>query len=186
MWVLYLSFHVLNLVSCLSRYLHDPKFYKINIMFRSCLYTPTSMLLKFVQTQNYFTKFSKSKKKYCFSYFRLTGRPAPVPGRAHLCTSVGRPPRSTDWIHLLSGFLGRPVRSTAEESCALSFGTVDPTGRPEPTALCQLSWRSTGPVDRQACCCPTALSSFVQFWSLFYWLLFSRFFQGFPGLFQRK
>ena len=53
---------VKNLVSCLSVYLHDPKFYKMDIMFRSCIYTPTSMLLKFVfKTQNYFTKFSKFK-----------------------------------------------------------------------------------------------------------------------------
>jgi len=56
--VLFLSFHVLIFVSCLSRYLHDLKFYKINNMFRSCAYTPTSMILKIVQTQNYFTKFS--------------------------------------------------------------------------------------------------------------------------------
>jgi len=152
-----------------SVYLHDPKFYKMDIMFRSCIYTPTSMLLKFVfKTQNYFTKFSKFKS--CWFFLFQADRPTgPVDRRqcqdVHVCArlSVDRPGRPTECTCSRVFWVDRSGRPQ-EESCALSFVAVDPTGRPEPTALCQLSWRSTGPVDRQACCCPTALSSFVQFW----------------------
>jgi len=134
MWVLYLSFHVLNLVSCLSRYLHDPKFYKINIMFRSCLYTPTSMLLKFVQTQNYFTKFSKSEK-ILFFLFQADRPTGPVDRRqsqdVHVCVrlSVDRP--------------GRPTVS----SCSRVFW-VDRPGRPPEENYVFFFGRSTRPVDR--------------------------------------
>ena len=110
--VLFLSFHVLIFDSCLSRYLHDLKFYKINNMFRSCVYTSTIMLLKFVQTQNYFTKFSKSEK-CCFPKFqadrptaRSTGASARTCTVVHVCRSTA--PVDRLLAGLLSVCLGRP------------------------------------------------------------------------------
>ena len=137
-------------------------------MFRSCMYTPTSMLLKFVlKTQNYFTKFPSSKT-CCFSCFRLTGRPARSTGAsARTCTvcaclSVDRPVDPTV-NSLLSGFLGRPPGRPREGNCVSFVEDGRPDGRPEPNGSLPTRRRSTDPVDRQACKSPTALSSLVQF-----------------------
>ena len=106
-------------------------FTNINIMFRSCMYTLSSILLSFPYFKTFFTKFSNFKNPAVFPVSGWPadrhGRPAPVPGRARLCTSVGWPPGSTDCKQLLSGFLGRPPRSTARRK--LCFLLED--GRPD-------------------------------------------------------
>ena len=92
-------------------------FTNIDIMFRSCLYTPTSMLLKFVQTQKLFYKSFLVRK---ILFFPVSGWPAdrPVDRRqcqdVHVCArlSVDSPGRPTVSRSAL-GLFGSTARSTA-------------------------------------------------------------------------
>ena len=142
------------------------------------------------QKKKHFTNFSKSFS-WQFFCFRLDRPTEPVdrslcPGHARLCMSVGRPIGRPTESSLLSGFLGRPTGRPPSENCVSFLRPVDRSVDPSPTAICQQGGRPTGPVDRQACRAPTALSSLVQFWNLFLGLFFGRLFLGFVDLFQIK
>ena len=115
---------------------------------------------------------------FCFRQDRPTG---PVDRHLHrTCTLVHvcRPTARVDRqsAGLLSDFLGRPPGRPLSETCVSLQRTVDRTGRPEPNGYCQQGRRPTGPVDRQACKMPTALSSLLQseicfkicFWQTFF------------------
>ena len=131
------------------------------------MYTLFIMILRYPLLQNIFTT-KISKVLLLFFCFRLDRPTGPVDRRLHQdvhdCARLltDRPGRPTV-CSLLSGFLGRPPGSTARRTLCFSLRTVDPGVDRSPTALCQQSWRPTGPVDRQACKSPTTLSSFVQF-----------------------
>ena len=143
-------------------------FTNLNIMFRSCIYTLSSLLLTFLYFKTLFTKFSKFKNPADFSVSGLTGRPARSTGASvwtctfvHVCRPTARVDRLSAVALGFSGSTARVDRPQNTSFCLRGRSTrpVDPS----PTALCQQSWRPTGPVDRQACKSPTALSSFVQF-----------------------
>ena len=154
-----------------------------------------SMLLSHISLQNYFENFLKSKINpylFLFQAWRSTGpvdRLCSRPGRStsrstescvqdvHACArlSVDRPvDRPKTACSLFFG--GRPT----VKNCVCPLRPVDPS----PTASCQQGWRSTGPVDRQACQLPTALSSLVKIWILIFTLFCGRTFLTFWGLFS--
>ena len=88
------------------------------------------------------------------------GRPALCLDMHCLCMSVGRLDRSTDGEHsALGNFRSTGPVDRKKETVFPPFGSVDRTGRPGANGYFQLGWRSTGPVDRQACNKATALSS---------------------------
>ena len=104
-----------------------------------------------------------------------------------LCMSVGRPNRSTDGEQIALGFF----RSTGpvdrkKETVFPPFGSVDRTGRPGANGYFQLGWRSTGPVDRQACNLATALSSLGSSEKSVFCFSFNRFLEICWGAFSEK
>ena len=130
------------------------------------------IILSYKYLKIFFHKNSKLQNPASFPCFRLTGRPpgrpAPVSGRARLCTSVGRPARSTDCKQATLGLFRSTARSTALRKLCFLWGDGRPDSRPEPNGSLPARRRSTGPVDRQACCWPTALSSLGKSENLFF------------------
>ena len=99
------------------------------------------MILNFIYLQNYLQKFSSSKFSSQFFCFRLNRPTGPVdrimcPGRACLCTSVGRPTGRPTCKPQLSVNFGRSTgRPPIQNYVFLLFAgrpTGRLTGRPEP------------------------------------------------------
>jgi len=173
-----------------SVYLHDPKFYKMDIMFRSCIYTPTSMLLKFVfKTQNYFTKFSKFKS--CWFFLFQADRPTgPVDRRqcqdVHVCArlSVDRPGRPTECTCSRFFWVDRSGRPQ-EESCAVFCG-----GRPDRSTGANGSLPAELAVDRPgrppSLLLPNGSFLFCAILKSVFWSAFWQTFTGFSSLFSEQ
>ena len=165
----------------------------------------SSMILSQIFLQNYFENFPSPKFPLYFLFQAgpadRTGRPDPVSRTCtlvHVCRSTDRSTDlkqpalcflSVDWpvdrskigcsLFLVGQLTGRPV----VKNYVSSLRPVDWPVDPSPTAICQQGWRSTGPVDRQAYQLPTALSSLVKFWNLFFYPVLWQNFSEFLGLF---
>ena len=121
---------------------------------------------------------------FCFRQDRPTG---PVdwslyPGRARLCTSVGRPPGRPTECSLLSGFMGRPPGRPPAEHFVSFWGRSTRAQR-------LFASRADGRPDRSTARpakSPTALSSLVQSEICFCDLFLADFFWVFRELFQIK
>ena len=151
-----------------QRYM-TPSFTKTYIIFKSCILF-SSWYLDTLYFKIFF-KIKNSKSCCYFSVSGLTGRPARSTGASiRTCTFVHvcRPTARVDRLTAVAlGFSGSTARVDRPQNTSFSLrGRSTRPVDPSPTALCQQSWRPTGPVDRQACKSPTALSSFVQFWNL--------------------
>ena len=140
-----------SLVSCLSIYIHDPKFYKnvYHVSDHVCILSLACYLVFFLISKHIY---KNSKFCCCFSVSGETGRPArstgDSTGHARLCMSVGRPSGSTDWKQCCSrvfwvdrqvdrlqktvfSFRGRSTgRSTQAQRLLPAGRTADRTGRP--------------------------------------------------------
>ena len=141
---------------------------KFYILFTPCITIFYNMILNFIYLQNYLQKISSSKissQFFCFRLYRPTGPVDRImcPGRARSCTSVGQPTGRPTCKPQLSVNFGRPTGRPTVNIFVSFLRPVDRTVDPSPTAICQQGGRPTGPVGRQACCCPTALSSLVNF-----------------------
>ena len=143
------------------------------------MYTCHSSLFK---PKTIFQNFSKFKKTCSFLISGWPadrpGRPAQQPGRARLCTSVGRPDRSTDQELLLSGFLSRPDRSTGRRKLCFLFWD----GRPDWSTESQRLFAAGLAVDRTGR--PPGLQQsngsflFGLFWKTVFVFCFNRFLES--------
>ena len=117
-------------------------------MFRSCMYTLSSILLIFLYFKTFFYKISQVQNSAVFLFQTRPadrpGRPAPAQDVHILCMSAGRPPGSTDCLQVALGFSGSTVRSTAIRN--LCFFLED--GRPERSTRAQRLLPARRTVDR--------------------------------------
>ena len=166
-------------------------FTKTYIMFRSCIYTLSSLLLTFLYFKTFFTKFSKFKNPADFSVSGLTGRPARSTGasiRTCMFVHVCRPTARVDRLKAVAlGFSG----STARRK--LCFLLED--GRPDRSTRAQrlfASWaggrpaRSTARPAKAQRLFPLLCNSEICFLDCFFWQTFSGFYRSFPEQIRLK
>ena len=130
--------------SCLKLWFHalvymylTLSFTKMNIMFRSCMYTLSSILLSFLYFKTFFTKLFQS---LALAVFLFQARPADRPGRPapaqdmHVCAclSADRPGRPTVCRFALR-FSGSTPGSTAFRNLCFFLGD----GRPKRSTRAQ-------------------------------------------------
>ena len=143
-----------------------------------------------IYTSKYFTN-PPVQNSWLFFYSGKTGRPDRSTGaciqdvHACACLSADRP---VDRLKAVCSrvFSADRIGRPPSENCVSFLRTVDRAVDPSPTASCQQGGRPTGPVDRQACKAPTALSSLVQSEICFCDLFLADFFWVFGDLFQIK
>ena len=118
-----------------------PTCYILNILFKTCLYTISCIILSYMYFKISLQKFPTSKNLpvVCFRQVRPTDRSTGACVRTCTvcaCLSVDRPVDPTV-NSLLSGCLGRPPSRPPEGNCGLTKRSVDPAVDRSPTALCQ-------------------------------------------------